>query len=149
MNISQNGLNMIKGFEGLKLSPYLDSIGKPTTGYGTISYPDGTPVTMDDDPITEAQAEQYLMFQVNQKTSSINNMFAVPVNQNQFDALCSFAYNLGTGALHGSTLLRLVNQGDFANAANEFPKWDRAGGQVVAGLTRRRLAEQQLFTTPC
>jgi len=149
MNISQNGLNMIKSFEGFRSRPYLDSTGIPTIGYGTISYPDGTRVTMDDSDITEDQAEQYLMFQINQKTSSINNMLTISVNQNQFDSLCSFVYNLGSGALHGSTLLKLVNQGDFINAAHEFHKWDHAGGVQVAGLTRRRLAEATLFSTPC
>jgi lysozyme len=90
-----------------------------------------------------------LAFEINQKTHSVSTMVTGPVNQNQFDALISFAYNLGLGALHGSTLLRLVNQGDMEDAANEFPKWDHAGGVAVAGLTRRRLAEQQLFSTPC
>ena len=134
MQLSLNGLQLIKSFEGFRASPYLDSAGIPTIGYGTIMYPDGSRVTMNDSDITEAQAEQYLMFEV---------------NQNQFDALISFAYNLGLGALHGSTLLKLVNQGDMNDAANEFPRWNRAGGQVIAGLTRRRLAEQQLFSTPC
>jgi len=149
MQLSNNGLNFIKNFEGFKADPYLDSAGIPTIGFGTILYPDGTKVTMDDASITEEQAGQYLAFNVGHKTSSINEMLTVTVNQNQFDAMASFAYNLGVGALHGSTLLRLVNQGDFNNAALEFPKWDRAGGQVVAGLERRRLAEQQLFSTPC
>ena len=149
MQVSSNGVGLIKQFEGFRSDPYLDSVGVATIGYGTIMYPDGTRVTMNDSPITEDQAEQYLAYQIDQKTTSINNMLAVSVNQNQFDALTSFAYNLGVGALHGSTLLRLVNQGDFDNAANEFPKWDKAGGQVVAGLERRRLAEQQLFSTPC
>lgn len=149
MQLSSNGLQLIKSFEGFKASPYLDSADIPTIGFGTISYPDGTRVTMDDSDITEVQAEQYLMYQINQKTSSINNMLTVPVTQNQFDSLCSFAYNLGTGALHGSTLLKLLNQGDFDGAAGQFPLWDRAGGVVVAGLQRRRLAEQQLFSTPC
>ena len=148
MNLSNNGLNLIKGFEGFKSAPYLDSAGVATIGYGTILYPDGTAVTMNDSPITEAQAEQYLAFEINQKTSSIDQMVTSSVNQNQFDALVSFAYNLGLGALHGSTLLKLVNQSDFANAALEFPKWDHAGGVVVAGLLTRRLAEQTLFSTP-
>ena len=149
MNISENGVNLIKQFEGFRADPYQDSVGVATIGYGTILYPDGTSVTMNDSPITEDQAEQYLAFNVDHKTSSINNMLTVSVNQNQFDALCSFAYNLGCGSLHGSTLLRLVNQSDFYGAANQFPLWDKAGGQVVAGLQRRRLAEQQLFSTPC
>jgi lysozyme len=148
MNLSTNGLNLIKSFEGFKSAPYLDSAGVATIGYGTILYPDGTNVTMDDDPITETQAEQYLLDQVNQKCASVTNMVTGQVNQNQFDALVSFAYNLGLGALRGSTLLRLVNQNDFDNAVNEFEKWDRAGGQVVQGLLRRRTAEAQLFSTP-
>ena len=149
MQLSLNGLQLIKSFEGFRASPYLDSAGIPTIGYGTIMYPDGSRVTMNDSDITEAQAEQYLMFEVNQKTSGVGTMIVASVNQNQFDALISFAYNLGLGALHGSTLLKLVNQGDMNDAANEFPRWNRAGGQVIAGLTRRRLAEQQLFSTPC
>lgn len=112
-------------------------------------YPDGTAVTLNDSPITEEQAEQYLLWEVNKKTAGINQMVTnYAINQNQFDALVSFAYNLGLGALHGSTLLRLVNSGDIAGAANEFPKWNHAGGVVSSGLTHRRLAEQKLFLTP-
>jgi lysozyme len=148
MQLSSNGLQLIKSFEGFRASPYADSAGIPTIGYGTILYTDGECVTMDDSAITEAQAEQYLAFQINHKTSSVNQMLVVEVNQNQFDALVSFAYNLGVGALHGSTLLRLINASNFDGAADEFPKWDKADGQVIAGLTRRRLAEQQLFSTP-
>jgi lysozyme len=149
MKISSNGVNFIKNFEGFRSKPYLDSVGVPTIGYGTIMYPDGTRVTMEDDAITEAQAEEYLAFEIDHKTASINNMLTETVNQNQFDALSSFTYNLGTGALHGSTLLKLVNQGNFTAAANEFVKWNHAGGVAVPGLTRRRLAEQQLFLTLC
>src|ERR1035441_2958770 len=104
MNISENGVSLIKQFEGFRSDAYLDSTGIPTIGYGTILYPDGTRVTMNDSPITEEQATQYLANNIDQKTSSINNMLTVTVNQNQFDALCSFAYNLGCGSLHGSTL---------------------------------------------
>src|ERR1035437_6610920 len=104
MMLSSNGLGLIKSFEGFRSDPYLDSVSIPTIGYGTILYPNGIRVTMDDSSITEEEAEQYLTFQVDQKTTSINHMLAIPVNQNQFDALCSFAYNLGCGALHGSTL---------------------------------------------
>lgn len=146
--LSANGLNFIKSFEGFSAKPYLDSVKVPTIGYGTIMYPDGKRVTMNDTPCAAQQAEQYLAFEVNQKCSGVNTMVAVQVNQNQFDALVSFAYNLGTGALHGSTLLKLLNKGCYADAAKEFLKWDHAGGVAVAGLTRRRLAEQKLFLTP-
>lgn len=146
--LSANGLNFIKSFEGFSSKPYLDSVRVPTIGYGTIMYPNGQRVTMSDAPCTAEQAEQYLAFEVDQKCSGVNGMVVVQVNQNQFDALVSFAYNLGTQALHGSTLLKLVNGGDYAHAANEFLKWDHAGGVVVPGLTRRRQAEQKLFLTP-
>jgi len=147
MQLSLNGLHLIKSFEGFSASPYPDSTGVPTIGYGTIMYPDGTRVSMDDSDITEDQAEQYLAFEINHKTSGVSNMVTGPVNQNQFDALVSFAYNLGLGALHGSHLLTYTNQGAMDMAANEFPKWNHAGGVAVAGLTRRRLAEQQLFSS--
>ena len=104
---------------------------------------------MNDSDISEGQGEQYLAYQVKQKTTLVSAMITGSVNQNQFDALVSFAYNLGCGALHGSHLLQLVNQGDFDGAANEFPKWNHVNHQVVNGLTRRRAAEQSLFSTPC
>jgi lysozyme len=148
MQISKNGLNLIISFEGLKLDPYKDSAGIPTIGYGTILYPDGTSVTMDDSTITQDQASQYLEWEVNQKAAHVTNLVTVPVNQNQFDALVSFAYNEGVGGLGGSTLLKLLNSGDYDGAAAQFPKWDVAGGHVVDGLERRRLAEQALFQQP-
>lgn len=149
MQLSSNGLQLIKSFEGFRSNPYLDSANIPTIGYGTIVYDDGTRVTMNDSAISELDAEQCLMYQVDQKTSSLNQMITSALNQNQFDALVSFAYNLGTNALHGSTLLQYVNQSRWNEAASQFPRWDRAGGVVIAGLLRRRLAEQQLFLTPC
>jgi lysozyme len=148
MQLSSNGLQLIKSFEGFKSHPYPDSVHVPTIGYGTIMYPNGTRVSLSDAPITETQAEQYLAFEINQKTAGVEKMITGSVNQNQFDALVSFAYNLGLGALHGSTLLKLVNQNQFDAAANEFSKWNHAGGVVVDGLTRRREAERQLFLTP-
>lgn len=146
--MSNNGLQLIKSFEGFRSNPYLDSAGIPTIGFGTIMYPNGLRVTIDDLDITEDQAEQYLSYQILQKTAGVDGMVTGAVNQNQFDALVSFAYNLGLGALRGSTLLRLVNQDDFGDASNEFLRWTHAGGMVVSGLVRRRTAEQQLFITP-
>lgn len=148
MNLSDNGLQFIKNFEGFRANPYLDSAGIATIGYGTILYPDGSTVTMKDPSISEEQAQQYLSFEIAHKTSSMNAMITIDINQNQFDALASFCYNLGVGALHGSTLLRLVNEGNFSDASSEFPKWDHAGGVMVPGLLKRRLAEQTLFWTP-
>jgi|ERR1035437_1003961 lysozyme len=145
MQISKKGLQLIASFEGLSLKPYLDSAKVPTIGIGTILYPNGKAVSMSDPEITKEQAEQYLEWEINQKTTSVNKMVAVPINQNQFDALVSFAYNLGVGALHGSTLLKLLNAGDTSGAAEQFLVWDKANGQVSAGLLRRRQAERSLF----
>jgi lysozyme len=146
VEISNTGLDLIKQFEGFRSSPYLDTGNTPSIGFGTILYPDGKPVTMEDPPITESQALEYLQYNVNQKCDSINKIVTTSLNQNQFDALCSFAYNLGINALRNSTLLKLVNQGDFKAASQQFLSWDHSGGIVIPGLERRRIAEQQLFT---
>lgn len=148
MQISPNGLKFIISFEGLSLKPYLDSAGVATIGYGTIMYPSYHNVTMTDPNITQDQASQYLEWELDQKAAHVTLLVKAPLNQNQFDALVSFAYNLGLGALQESTLLKLLNSGDYAGAADEFPKWDRAGGHVVGGLERRRMAEQALFLQP-
>jgi len=148
MQISKNGLKLITTFEGLELKPYLDSANIPTIGYGTILYPNGQVVSMNDPEITQDQANDYLEYEVNKKTARVSTLVKAPINQNQFDALVSFAYNLGLGALGGSTLLKLFNAGNIKDAANEFPKWDKAGGKVISGLLRRRLAEQALFLQP-
>jgi len=152
MNISNNGLSLIESFEGLELSPYLDGAGIPTIGYGTILYPSGHKVTMSDPAITQDQALDYLEWQVNQKTAAVNHLVQVSINQNQFDALASFAYNEGVGALQTSTLLRLLNSGDTAGAAAQFLVWDkeRVDGQLVEsdGLLHRRQMEQTLFLQP-
>jgi lysozyme len=107
---------------------------------------------MNDPYITQQQATQYLEWQVNQKTAEVEHMIQTCPNQNQFDALVSFAYNEGVNALKTSTLLRLFNSGDSQGAADQFLVWDkvRENGQLVEsdGLLRRRQAERQLFLTP-
>jgi lysozyme len=143
--VNKAGIDLIKSFEGLYLKPYLDSVGVPTIGYGTIAYPDGTKVTIDDAEITEDQAVEYLTFEINEKAKGVTRYVTVPINDNQFAALVSFAYNLGLGSLQKSTLLKLLNAGDVSGAADEFLKWNKAGGKVLAGLTRRREAERSLF----
>jgi lysozyme len=152
MNLSSNGLGLIESFEGLKLSPYLDTAGVPTIGYGTILYPSGRRVTMNDPAITQGQALDYLESQVNQKVAAINHLVQVPINQNQFDALASFTYNDGVGALQTSTLLRLLNAGNFSGAAAQFLVWDKehVDGQLVEsdGLLHRRKMEMSLFEQP-
>jgi lysozyme len=107
---------------------------------------------MSDPAITQDQALDYLEWQVNQKTAAVNHLVQVSINQNQFDALASFAYNEGVGALQTSTLLRLLNSGDTAGAAAQFLVWDkeRVDGQLVEsdGLLHRRQMEQTLFLQP-
>jgi len=95
--------------------------------------------------ITQSEADQRLRDHLAGVEARIEVLVKVPLTQNQFDALCSFTYNLGAGALRTSTLLQLVNLGDFAAASKQFLRWDKAGGKPLAGLTRRRRAEMALF----
>ena len=103
---------------------------------------------MNDSPITEERATQLLTLHMQEHGKYVSSYVTVTINDNQFSELVSFCYNLGPGSLHGSTLLKLLNSGDYDGASHEFLKWDKAGGQVVAGLERRRLAEQALFLQP-
>lgn len=147
--VSKAGIDLIKSFEGLSLKPYLCPAKIPTIGYGSIEYPDGKKVSMKDASITEAQAEQYLEHEINKKASEIEKMVKVQLNDNEFAALTSFAYNVGTGALKGSTLLRLLNSNaDRIAVADQLLRWNKAGGKELPGLTRRRQAERSLFLQP-
>lgn len=147
--VNKAGLDLIKSFEGLFLKPYLDPIGIPTIGFGTIKYPLGAKVTMQDPAITEQQAEQYLQHEVDAKATAVEKMVKVPLNDNEYAALVSFSYNVGSGALQGSTLLKLLNAGtDRSAVADQFLRWNKAGGKELAGLTRRRQAERSLFLQP-
>ncbi len=138
-------LDIIKEFEGLYLKAYRDPVGIITIGYGTIIYPDGRKVQMGD-VITKEEALKYLAFEVNEKTSGVDRMVKVPMSNNERCALISFAYNCGTEALRGSTLLRRINAGETKTAvADEFLKWTYAGGKQLAGLVRRRKDERTLF----
>lgn len=144
MKISKNGLQLIKQFEGLKLKAYDDGVGVWTIGYGTIRYPSATKVRRND-TITEEQAEAYLLHDVSRFENAVNKLVKVRLTQNQFDALVSFTYNLGESNLGASTLLRKLNAGNYTEAAKEFARWNKAGGKVMTGLTRRRAAEHDLF----
>jgi len=146
---NQATLDLIKSFEGLKLNPYLDKVGVPTIGYGTILYPNGIKVSLHDPSITEEQAIEYLMHEVNAKAAGVEKYVTATVNDNEFGALVSFAYNLGLGSLHGSTLLSMLNANQDRNAiADQFLRWNKAGGKELPGLTRRRQAERALFLHP-
>lgn len=144
MQISENGINLIKQFEGCKLTAYQDIANVWTIGYGWTQQVDGKPVTAGM-TITQQKADDLLKQGVVQYENGVNTLVKVQINQNQFDALVDFTYNLGVNALKGSTLLKKLNAGDYAGAANEFPKWNKADGKEVAGLTRRREAEKSLF----
>lgn len=146
MQISQKGLDLIKEFEGFSSKPYRDVAGVPTIGWGSTYYKDGKKVTMSDKPITEDEANSLLAYIANKDFGSfINNLVKIELNQNQFDALVSFCYNLGIGNFKSSTLLKKINQGDFKGASEEFIKWNKAGGKTLDGLTRRRQKEKELF----
>ena len=145
MKTSDMGLSLIKSFEGFSSKPYLCPAGVPTIGYGATYYPDGRRVTMQDRPVTVAQATDMLRSMLASYEAGVSRYVQVPLTQGQFDALVSFAYNLGLSALKGSTLLRLVNARDYAGAAAQFVRWNRAGGKVLPGLTRRREAERVMF----
>lgn len=147
MEISTNGINLIKKFEGFEEKAYQDVIGIWTIGFGTIQYANGTKVRQGD-TITEEGAEAELKHYIDtQIIPTLESVVTVELTQNQIDALASFIYNLGAGAFKKSTLLKLINAGKFADAALEFQKWNRAGGKVVSGLTRRRNAEMVLFNS--
>lgn len=137
---------LVARFEGLRLAPYKDSVGVATVGYGSTYYEDGTPVTMADPPITEAHATALLTSTLAKTALRVDELLPFfTARDNARAALYSFAYNLGVGALAGSTLLKKLRAGDAAGAAAEFVKWNHAGGVVVAGLTKRRQVEAALF----
>ena len=146
MKISNKGLELIKTFEGLSLKPYLDAVNIPTIGFGNTFYENMKKVTLQDETITEERADSLFNFLVTTNfVNVVNRLVIVDINQNQFDALVSFVYNLGSGNFEKSTLLKKVNQEDFIGASLEFEKWNRASGKVLNGLTKRRLAEKELF----
>jgi lysozyme len=147
MQINAAGLALIKEFEGLRLRAYLCPAGVQTIGYGTTVYPSGRRILVGDE-ITQQQAEEYLRNDLRAFEREVERMVLVPVNENQFSALVSFAYNVGSQALQKSTLLRYINAHEFVAAAGEFARWNQAAGKVLPGLVRRRAAERELFTRP-
>ena len=148
MKCSDSGIRLIQEFEGLRLTSYLCSAGVPTIGYGATYYADGSKVKLGQ-TITRDQANQLLKDHLKQFEGSVIGLLnTTKVNQNQFDALVSFCFNLGAGNLAKSQLLRIVkaNPND-PKIALEFAKWNRAGGEVSRGLVRRRKKEAELYFT--
>ncbi|HFR3118965.1 TPA: lysozyme [Enterobacter roggenkampii] len=144
MQTSEKGIALIKQFEGCKLTAYQDSVGVWTIGYGWTQPVDGKPIRAGM-TIKQETAERLLKTGLVSYESDVSRLVKVGMTQGQFDALVSFTYNLGPRSLSTSTLLRKLNAGDYAGAADEFLRWNKAGGKVLNGLTRRREAERALF----
>ena len=140
MHISDEGLDLIKRFEGLELKAYQCATGVWTIGYGYIK-------GVQEGDVWDADKADYMLFRELEEEyqNYVNDYVHVPINQCQFDALCSFVYNLGGNALKSSTLLKVLNSGDYNGVPEQIMRWNKAGGKVLAGLTRRRTAEAELF----
>lgn len=140
MKISAAGIELLKQFEGCRLTAYQDSVGVWTIGFGT------TTGVKEGQTISQVKAEEYLRFDLAIFEKAVTESLKVPVNQNQFDALVSFTYNIGVSAFRSSTLLNLINEKtDKKIVAAEFSKWVKAGNQILPGLVSRRKAESELF----
>jgi len=151
MQLSNQGIALIKNFEGLRLIAYRDSAGVWTIGYGSTRYHDGKQVKPGDKLANNEQAEALLANTLGQYIDAVNVLVKVPLSQNQFDALVSFTYNEGTGALKQSTLLHKLNTKDYNGAADQFLVWDKITdpqtGQKIVSVTlaKRRGIERALF----
>lgn len=137
--INEAGLELVKVYEGLRLKAYQDSVGVWTIGYGS------TKGVKPGDVITDEQAEALLRRDLAEAEAAVTRLVKHDLTDNQFAALVSFVFNLGSGNFSMSTLLKKINSGDMAGAAKEFKRWNRAGKKVLAGLVRRRDAEAALF----
>lgn len=142
--VTQKGIELIKEFEGFRRTAYLCPANVWTIGYGSTFYPDGRRVQRGE-TISKQEAEELLKITVNDFAKEVDKLVTVPINDNQFSALVSLSFNIGVTAFRNSTLLRVLNQRNYQEASNQFLRWNRAGGRVLAGLTRRREAERRLF----
>ena len=143
---SENGINLIKHFEGFSSKPYLCPAKICTIAYGATFYPNGKKVTMNDKPVTEAEGVELLKFMLSKFEQYVDSYTTDSITQNQFDALVSFCYNLGPANLKSSTLLKKVNVNtNDETIKDEFLKWTKAGGRKLAGLVKRREAEAALY----
>ncbi|AYA69089.1 lysozyme [Acinetobacter sp. WCHA55] len=144
MAVSPFGVDLICSFEGKRLTAYDDGVGVWTIGFGTTVYPNGIKVKKAD-TCTEAQAKTYMAHDLKKFEVVVNNAVTVQLNQNQFDALVSLAYNIGASAFSQSTLVKNLNANDIRGAADQFDVWVNAGGKHMQGLVNRRSKEKQLF----
>ena len=148
MKTGERGLKLIKEFEGCKLKAYQCPAGIWTIGIGSTHYGDGTPVTKNRTLPNEGAAMALLAATIGQYEKAVNAT-GVELTQNEYDALVCLCYNIGAGNFFKSTLVKMLKAGDDkAEIAKQFLRWDKAGGKPLAGLTRRRNAEAELFLTP-
>jgi lysozyme len=148
MNITPQARALIRKYEGCKLKAYQCSAMKWTIGWGNTFYEDGSKV-QPGDTITQERADRLFVILLDQFAAQLRPLITQPLNDNQFGALLSFAYNAGIGAFRNSTLRKVVNTNPNNPAVRlELHKWNKAGGKVLLGLTRRRAAEAELYFTP-
>ena len=143
-DISENGYALIRDSEGFRDKAYRDTGGVWTLGFGTIKYPDGRSVKQGD-TCTREQAEQWLKSDCRWVDACLDKYVKANINQNQFDALASFVYNIGENQFSSSTLLAKLNAGDYRVAAANFDRWIYDNGKIITGLVKRRAREKALF----
>ena len=144
MKISKNGIAIIIQFEGFSAEAYFCPAGKKTIGYGHVIL---SGETFDNDKISLGEAHELLAKDIEWVEEAIHESVNVELTQNQYDALCSFIYNVGANAFEKSTLLRLLNSSDYNSAAGQFNRWIYSNGRKLAGLASRRQAESALFSS--
>ena len=146
MRVSKQGIDLIAKWEGFRAKPYNCPAGVPTIGYGNTTYLDGTKVTLQDPEISECEARNLLELTANKFGQQVDERVGQSLTQHQFDALVSFAYNVGIGAFSRSTLLKKVNANPCdASIEKEFKRWTRSNGKVLKGLVKRRAEEANLY----
>ena len=148
MNINKATIDLVKEFEGCKLTAYRDAVGVWTIGYGTTARAGLGIIPTAGMTITQAEADQLLADGLNKFADQIRPMINADLNDNQFGACVSLAYNIGAHAFSTSSALKHILAGDYDKAANAILLWNKAGGKVLKGLVRRREAERKLFMTP-
>jgi len=141
--INQDGINIVKEYEGLRLKPYICPAGKWTVGYGHTGNVNVGVI------ISEEKANQLLANDLSSSASTVESLVKVALNHNQFSALVSFAFNVGSGSFSRSTLLRKLNAGNYGAVPEELKRWVKAGGKPLSGLVSRRLKESELWSRPC
>jgi len=146
MKLNSEGYRLITKFEGFSAKPYLCSAKVPTIGYGNTYYLNGKKVTLLDQPITELEAFEMFKEIADRFADKVSKLVTYPINQNQFNSLVSLCYNIGVSAFQLSTLLKMVNEnGKNPKIKDQFLRWNKAGGKVINGLTKRRENEVLVY----